>query len=266
VQRTVRDHLDRIVQMPCPPRRIVSLCPSLTETLFDLGAGPAVVGRTRYCVHPAEHVDIVPVVGGVQDVDTDAVTALHPDLVIATKEENLAVDVETIAKSTPVFVVSVHDTASALRAIHDLGDLTGHAHNTRRRIDAIETAFAHLSSGPLGTAVCLVWKSPWTSVGRDTYIHSLMELCGWHNLTADLPGRYPNVTLGTLMALAPEYVLLPSEPHRFSDSDASALAASLPRTRVLCLDGQMLTWYGSRMYFAAAYLRDLTASLRGVAE
>ncbi|MGD8452337.1 MAG: helical backbone metal receptor [Phycisphaerae bacterium] len=261
MEHVCTDHLGRRVVVPQPPRRIVSLCPSLTETLFALGLAGRVVGRTEFCIHPAEQVRDVPTVGGPKTVDVAGVLALEPDLVIAAKEENRPEHVAALADVRPVYVVDVDDIEQSLRAIRDLGTLTGCVPAAESLIEAIRARFASLPrlSGP--RVAYLIWRDPLMTVGRDTYIHSLLERCGLDNVAAALPGRYPAVTLAQLQARRPGHVWLSSEPFPFAQEHADELARHLPESSVRLVDGEMFGWYGSRMLAASDYLRRLLTEL-----
>lgn len=260
MKRTFKDHLERAVEVAFPPRRIVSLCPCLTETLFALGLEERIVGRTAYCVHPAERVAWVPVVGGPKDVDVAVVLELKPDLVIAAKEENRRETIAELAASVPVFVLDVVNWQQGIAAIRTLGELTACDTPAARIANDVATRFAESQRPPGRRVAYLLWKDPYMAAGRNTYINSLLGLCGWHNVCAGAPQRYPEVTVAQLQALAPELVLLSSEPYPFGDDHAAELAARLPRSRVMLVDGQMFGWYGSRMIPAVGYLQHLLAS------
>jgi ABC-type Fe3+-hydroxamate transport system substrate-binding protein len=259
--KTVEDDLCREVTFEFPPRRIVSLCPSLTETLFALGLNAEVVGRTSYCVHPDERVRNVATVGGTQDVDIDRVRALKPDLIIAAKEENSQETVEALAGTLPVYVVDAADFEDALSAIAALGDLTDRTAAAASLADSIRAAFADLRPRTTHRVAYLVWRDPYMAVGADTYICSLLAKCGCANVCAHLTDRYPEVTIEMLRSFNPEWVLLPSEPFPFDDTHVAELAPQVAPARVTCVDGQMFSWYGSRMLVAAEYLKRFAAEL-----
>ena len=256
MHRTVRDDLQRQVTFDFPPRRIVCLCPSLTETLFALDQAEQVVGRTRYCIHPAKHVQSVAVVGGTKDIDIDRVRALKPDLVITEKEENLRQTVESLTASFPVFVYDVTDYQSALRAITNLGALTGRTEHAAALVHDVRQAFAHVRPRRRHRVAYLIWRDPYLAAGGGTYIHALLERCGFENVCADLPGRYPEINVKSLRRLAPTWVFLSSEPLPFDGSHVAELAAQLPAARVIPVDGELFGWYGSRMLAAADYLKQ----------
>lgn len=261
MRKTVRDDLQREVTFESPPRRVVCLCPSLTETLFALGVGESVAGRTKYCIHPAGRVQNVVTAGGTKDVDIEQVRSLRPDLIIAEKEENPEKAVATLAKTFPVFVFDVTDFDSALRAIAKLGELTGCTARAKVLARDIRDAFADLQPRTTHRVAYLIWRKPFMAAGRDTYIHALLQKCGLENVCAPLAGRYPPVTLESLRELGPELVLLPSEPFPFDDSHLAQLAPQIPAARVIRVNGEMFSWYGSRTLAAAEYLRQLISEL-----
>jgi iron complex transport system substrate-binding protein len=262
MRNAVIDDLRHEVTFHFPPRRVVSLCPSLTETLFAVGLDEnTIVGRTTYCIHPAEGVQGVPVVGGTKSVDVERIRALEPDLVIAEKEENPRQVVETLAETLPVFVFDVTDFESALRAISTLGALSGRAAQAEKLVADIRAAFAQLHPRRTQRVAYLVWRNPYMAAGQDTYIHALLERCGFENVCAPLAGRYPVITDEVLRDLAPEWILLSSEPFSFDDAHVAELGAQIPTARAIRVDGEMFGWYGSRMLAAARYLEQLVARL-----
>jgi len=261
MRKTVKDDLGRELTFESPPRRVVSLCPALTETLFALGFGDAVVGRTSYCIRPAEHVRNVATVGGTKDVEIDRVRTLNPDLIIAAKEENPRRTVEALAETFPVYVIDVTDFESALQAITSLGHLTGRTEQARTLIDNVRNAFADLRPRATRRVAYLIWQKPYMAAGGNTYIHALLEKCGCENVCAQLTDRYPEVTIEMLRRFAPQWVLLPSEPFPFDDAHVAELAPQVAPARVRRIDGQMFSWYGSRMLAAAEYLKRFAAEL-----
>lgn len=240
-----------------PYRRIVSLVPSLTELLLDLGA--PVLGRTRYCIHPAEAVAGIPTVGGTKDFDLAKIRGLSPDLVIANLEENVAEPLLALREELPVWTTQVRDLPEALTTIVDLGRLSGCEPGARQLAADIDSAFAGLSGHPPRRALYLIWRRPWMSVGRDTFIHDLIRRCGWINLMAEQT-RYPSLEDADLSLLEPELILLASEPYPFAPKHLPELQALCPKARLALVDGSYFSWYGSRLLPAAAYLLDLSRS------
>jgi ABC-type Fe3+-hydroxamate transport system substrate-binding protein len=251
------------------PTRIVSLVPSLTEALFALGLGDRVVGVTDWCVHPADGVARLPKVGGTKDANVAAIIALAPDLVIANHEENTRRVVEKLeAAGLAVWVTyprSVREGATLLRELAGLGA-------TPERIAAVvvpvEAAVARAEAAQVERrerVFCPIWRDPWMATGRDTYIHSMLELCGGANVFADQGDRrYPIVTLDEIVAAAPEVILLPDEPYAFGPLDARELSRldvpAARNSRIHCIDGTWVSWYGARIRPAVAALRSLLQS------
>jgi ABC-type Fe3+-hydroxamate transport system substrate-binding protein len=251
--------------LPGPPARIISLVPSLTEALFDLGLGERVVGVTDWCVHPVAGVAPLPKLGGTKDPDVTAVLALRPDLVIANHEENTRRTVERLERAgVPVWVTyprTVREGAALLRALAGLG--AGEA-AIRTVVEPVEQAVAKaertLPARPV-RVFCPIWRDPWMSVGADTYAQDLLTLSGCKNVFAERrERRYPIVTLDDVVAAAPEVVLLPDEPYAFGPRDVAelrALAVPAAPDRIHCIDGTWVSWYGARIRPALATLRRL---------
>jgi ABC-type Fe3+-hydroxamate transport system substrate-binding protein len=251
-----------------PPRRIVSLVPSLTEALFALGLGGRVVGVTDWCVHPAEGVAELPRLGGTKNPDLERIVRLAPDLVIANREENTRRVVRALEEAgLAVWVTyprTVREGAQVLAALADLG---ADPEARRRAVDpvlaALREAESRAKSRSRRTRVfCPVWRDPWMAAGGDTYIHDLLELCGGENVFASTGDRrYPKVSLAQVEAAAPEVVLLPDEPYRFSEADAEEIGRlELPAARsgrVHLIDGTLVSWYGPRIESALRVLGPL---------
>jgi ABC-type Fe3+-hydroxamate transport system substrate-binding protein len=261
----VRDDRHRTLEFAAPPRRVVSLVPSLTETLFALGCGDAVVGVTRFCEEPAAHVARVPKVGGTKNPDCAAIAALVPDLVIVNVEENRREDFERLeAMGLRTFVTapaSLRDTVDLLRR---LGEVMGRRQRGDAMADELQAAIAavpeQVSARP--RVFCPIWKNPWMTVAGGTYADDMLATAGGENLfrTAAMP--YPTITLDEVARRAPDVILLPSEPYRFSprdERDLSPLAATpaLRCGRVHFVDGKLLSWYGPRAAVGLRTFADL---------
>lgn len=253
----VHDQTGTAVSVPRNPQRIISLVPSQTELLYTLGLEEAVCGITKFCVHPQHWFRNKTRVGGTKNLNLDTIRSLHPDLIIANKEENLKEQVEALAADYPVWVSDPHDLASALDMIHAVGQLTGKGGEAGQLVKNIQAAFSALAPAyPKRTAVYLIWQEPLMTVGGDTFIHSMLEACGLQNLFA-ASNRYPQLELETLQQLQPEFLLLSSEPYPFKETHLAFFREALPHTRVLLADGEFFSWYGSRLLDAPAYFREL---------
>jgi ABC-type Fe3+-hydroxamate transport system substrate-binding protein len=240
----VRDVRGREHHFDAPPRRAVSLVPSLTETLFDLGAGDAVAGITDFCIFPAGLT--LPRVGGTKNPRVAEIRALEPDVVYMNLEENLRRHAEEIETFAPVFVTEPKNVDDVAALIATLGEIHGRdASALLRGLDA-----ARFTTEPFTFAVP-IWKSPWMWCGGDTYVSALVESVGGHNVLHDRE-RYPALSVEEVLALKPEVVFLPDEPYAFTPDDALALRG--PRV-VGPFPGHLFTWHGTRTILGLHFLR-----------
>jgi ABC-type Fe3+-hydroxamate transport system substrate-binding protein len=263
----VLDARGRELAFDAPPRRIVCLVPSITETLFALGAGDAVVGVTEFCVHPPEARATRAIVGGTKNPGLEEIRALAPDLVIANREENRRRDVERLeASGVRVFVTYARTVREAAAEIRTLGTLAGRSAPADALARECESALARAverAPAQRPRTLALVWRDPWMVVGADTFAHDLLVACGASNPFAGREGRYPRVLDADLVAAAPEVVLLPTEPYAFGERDRAALLAfDIPAARtgrVHVVEGELLSWYGPRIPRALATFSALLA-------
>lgn len=240
--------------------------PSLTETLFALGAGAAVAGVTDFCVHPAEAVASRPKLGGTKNPDVRAIRALGPDLVLANKEENRRRDVEALeAAGVPVFVTYSRTVREAVEEIRALGRICACEPPAEAIASDVELALdaaAGRAAGRTTSTVALIWRDPFMAVGGDTFANDLLVCCGARNpFAGDAARRYPRIHLRELEAAAPEVILLPTEPYAFGERDrVELLALDCPAARngrVHVVEGELLSWYGPRMPRALATVSRL---------
>jgi len=243
--------------------RIVSLVPSQTELLSSLGLDEQIVGITKFCVHPEHVYRNKTRVGGTKEVDLDKVRVLKPDLILANKEENVKDQIEALAKEYTVHVTDVHDLDSALDMIQEVGRLCNRSKEGRQLSEEIRLEFQALVplSAPLRT-LYLIWKDPYMTIGRDTFIHDLLSRCGFLNVFAESE-RYPAFELSEIDA--PEVVLLSSEPYPFKQKHIDELQAVWPEVRFELVDGEYFSWYGSRLMGSAGYFKGLVERLGGIA-
>jgi ABC-type Fe3+-hydroxamate transport system substrate-binding protein len=251
------DQLGRRVAIPFPPRRIISLVPSQTELLYHLGAD--VAGITKFCVHPDEWFRTKPRVGGTKQLHIDKIRALQPDLIIANKEENDPKQVKALMEEFPVWVSDVHNLRDAMEMIRWLGVITGNSPKAVDLVIQIMAGFRALPVLPSVKAAYSIWKDPWMVAGGDTFINEMMKACGLENIFGDKP-RYPVITPDQLLGTDCRLILLSSEPYPFKDKHIAALQIILPQAKVLLVDGEMYSWYGSRLLEAPAYFREIMAT------
>lgn len=261
ILQTVTDNLKRSITYSYPPKRIISLDPAITETLYHLGLSDEVVGRTRFCIHPKDKINQAVNVGGTKDMKIDRIHDLKPDLIIAEKEENTKEMVETLEADYPVYVFEIQTVDDAFHMIEELGVLTD---RTEKAINLKKDILAHFYQLPKATnhrIAYLIWKKPYMAVGRDTYINDMLEKLGFINGFATSENRYPMLTPEDLQAEHLDYLFLSSEPYPFNDKHHEEFLNILPNVTPVNVDGEMF-WYGARMLKAAPYFSKLISSLQ----
>jgi iron complex transport system substrate-binding protein len=252
------DQIGRTVALPARPQRIISLCPSLTETLLHFGLGERIVGRTHFCIHPADTVASILAVGGTKNLKEDRVLALQPDLVICEKEENTREMVEWLESRFPTYVTDVRDIPSAIEMIRCLGTITDCQAEGEALAAEVEAAFAGLPSYAGAPSVLyFIWRKPWMVAGQDTYIDALLQRLGLRNLAASFAGRYPALELEQLAGLSPDFVWLSSEPFPFKEQHIAELRGIFPGAEIRLVDGEMFSWYGCRMLAVPGYVKPM---------
>lgn len=255
------DHLNRAIKVPILPQRIISLCPSITETLYELGLGDRVVGRTRYCIHPADQVCAARIVGGTKQINFEHVAKLAPDLIITEKEENPKELVEELAEKYPVFVANVENVQDALKMIVDIGVLTGTSMTATPLIQQIEKGLEKIVRDQPNKVAYLIWRKPYMVVGSPTYIDSILSVAGWENPFRARAERYPIVSLEELREVNLDYIFLSSEPFPFTEQHFEEFQEILPATKIVLVDGEIFSWYGARMRRLPDYIQQLTKDI-----
>ncbi len=252
-QRAFIDQLGRKLVLNDKPRRIVSLVPSQTELLFDLGMDESVVGITKFCIHPAVWFESKVRVGGTKNVNIERVKALNPDLILANKEENTQEDIALLEEIAPVWISDINSFEDALNMIRSVGELMGCEDSAQKQITEITRAFSNAAIQTRIFALYFIWKDPDYCAGKGTFISSMMEKAGFVNVCESL--RYPEV--GTFDMLQPEYILLSTEPYPFKEKNRDEYMNRYPNAKVIVVDGEMFSWYGSRMRLSATYFKQL---------
>lgn len=226
------------------PRRIISLVPSISELICDLGKEDCLVGCTSYCVHPTTLSDITKV-GGTKKVDIALLRSLSPDLIIANKEENTKSDILKIQEEFKVWVSDVKTHEDAMEMTMNLSFLLGKSDVGKIICQQTSKCLEIFSSNEMQRTLYLIWRKPYMSVGGDTYIHDIMEWCGYQNVCGDKK-RYPKLSIQDIEALSPEIILLSSEPFPFKAKHIYELQKISPNSEVYLADGEFFSWYGSR--------------------
>ena len=262
-----KDQTGRSITLNKTPQRIISLVPSQTELLYDLGLQDEVIGITKFCIHPAEWFHNKTRVGGTKQVKIGMVHQLLPDLIIANKEENVKEQIEELEKHYPVWISDVLNLQDAASMISDLGEITGKEKEASEITQKIKKNFSRLqtsiqaAAGTKFRSCYLIWRNPYMTIGGDTFINAMMEAAGFENIFKDRT-RYPEISIEELQMKNPECILLSSEPFPFKQKHIDELQPQLPGVRIMLADGQMFSWYGSRLIKAPAYFQNLQRSIQ----
>jgi len=258
--KTFTDQTGKVITIPESPQRIVSLVPSQTELLADLGLDETVLGITKFCVHPDGWFRTKTRIGGTKKLNLDVIRSLHPDLIIANKEENEKSQVEILAQEFPVWTSDISTLSGAREMINAIGELTNRRQQAKELIRKIDIEFEDLTSFhhyslPVRAAY-LIWNKPFMTAGGDTFISSMMDCAGFKNVFEDLK-RYPEVTAAMILERHPEVIILSSEPYPFKEKHLEEFSRTFEGSSVVLADGEMFSWYGSRLQHAPAYFRKL---------
>lgn len=255
----VKDQLGRTVCLEHAPKRIVSVVPSQTELLCDLGLEQEVVGITKFCVHPPHWRKEKQVIGGTKNLRLQAIDELKPDLIIANKEENTKDDIAALERQFPVWISDVLDLPSALKMIEGVGEVCGVDEKSKALTEQVAAALDQIHQHPLPPkrVLYLIWKNPYMAAGPNTFIHNMLSLCGLENALTDPTLRYPELSIQAIQSLDPDLILLSSEPFPFKGKHTVATQQDFPNTQLLEVDGEIFSWYGSRLLKAPAYIQQL---------
>ena len=244
------------------PRRIISLVPSQTELLFDLGLENEVVGITKFCVHPDEWFRTKTKVGGTKQLNMDIIHQLQPDLIIANKEENVKEQIEELQKYYPVWISDVRNLHDAYQMIKQAGKIINKEQQANEMVLRIKENFEGLPTNDSRLpTVYLIWQKPYMTIGGDTFIHAMMEAAGFENLFKR-ETRYPEVTISELKTRNPKLLFLSSEPYPFKQKHIDELQPLLPETKIILVDGEMFSWYGSRLQYAPGCFKKLYEDIK----
>lgn len=255
------DQIGNKIELEGVPKKIISLVPSQTELLYDLGLGDAVIGITKFCVHPTEWFKTKTRIGGTKTVTIAKVAELEPDLIIANKEENVKEQVEALQKIAPVWVSDITNLENSHEMIQQIGCLTDKEEIANGIINQIKDGFKKIDATSYLKRVCyLIWRKPYMTVGGDTFINDMLIHCGCKNIF-EKEKRYPQITTAQLQSLHPEIVFLSSEPYPFKEKHIKELETFLPDTKIILVDGEMFSWYGSRLKKSSVYFNDLLGNL-----
>ena len=250
------------------PKRIISLVPSQTETLFDLDLENSLVGITKFCVHPFHLKKAKTIVGGTKTVNFDKIKALYPDIIVCNKEENTKEMVQTLSQICPVWVTDIISIESNTKMILDFGKLFNVEKLSKSIVDVIDIKMLKINILPINTKLknvaCIIWKNPWMAVGHTTYINEMLKINGFQSSFDNLDlfeSRYPEFDFESLKNLNLDYIFLSSEPYPFKQIDVEEIQ-NLTGIKTFLVDGEMFSWHGSRLGKALDYFNDLATKIR----
>lgn len=253
------DHLQHTIELQSPPQHIVSLVPSQSELLWDLGLKDRLAGITKFCIHPKELFESIPRVGGTKTLNIDKIRALKPDLIIGNKEENERAQIETLQQEFKVWMSDIYNLEDALNTIMAIGELTDTKAKADRIAAEIRASFRELPFLE-ESVLYLIWK-PYMAAGKGTFIGSMLEAIGLKNVITAEDSRYPQLDVEEIRKLNPRLIFLSSEPFPFKQTHADELQQVLPHAKVVLVDGELFSWYGSRLRMSVAYFHELLKQL-----
>lgn len=254
----VIDQIGHEVELIGVPQKIISVVPSQTELLFDLGLDEEVRGITKFCIHPNNWYKSKERVGGTKTLNIEKIKELQPDLIIANKEENTKEQIEQLQKLFPVWTSNISNLTEGLEMILEVGKITGKQTKAEQLTQQIKKEFKKLESiNHKKSCLYLIWRNPYMSVGKSTFINDVIQRAGFLNVLAHFDENYPIISEHELKELNPDYVLLSSEPYPFKEKHVKEINDLLPKTKVVLVDGEMFSWYGSRLTKSANYIVDL---------
>ena len=252
------DQCGREIKINDNPKRIVSLVPSQTELLFDLGLSEEVVGITKFCIHPHSWYRAKQRIGGTKSIDFDKVKALNPDLIIANKEENSKEEIEELSKHFPVWISDIISFDDALEMIQQIGIICNRKEKAEEINHRIKLQFSNLKVlKKKTTCFYLIWQKPYMLAGANTFINTLLSICGFENLAVNKEERYPEITAKEIFKTKAEYILLSSEPYPFKEKHLEEFNIKFPQSKTLLVNAELFSWYGSRLISAPKYLNKL---------
>lgn len=257
----ILDQMGRTVVLGDVPKRIVSLVPSQSEYLWELGLENELKGITKFCIHPEVMFKTINKVGGTKTPDMEKIRALKPDLIIGNKEENDKESIAQLEREFPVWMSDIVQLSEAIQMMEQVALLTGRTKQSEPILSEVQASLAGSKNLFKKQRVAyFIWNAPLLLAGKGSFINSLLEHCGFENVAGDME-RYPEVSVEQLRQLDPKFCLLSSEPFPFKAEHAARLEVEIPGTTAVFVDGEIFSWYGSRLRFLNAYLNQLKANL-----
>jgi len=239
--------------------KVVSLVPSITEALFDLGLTEnEVVGRTKFCIHPEDRVKNVAVIGGTKNINIDKIKALQPDLILANKEENIKEQVESLMQDFKVMVTNVENIEDNYYLLKNLGLLFKKEEKAQLFNLKIYDILNQIKINSTIKVAYLIWKNPYMTIGSDTFIHKILSEIGFENIFQNRT-RYPEITTEDLADA--EIIMLSSEPFPFQEKHVGELKEFYPDKKIMIVDGEAFSWYGTHIAKCENYFKELITDI-----
>lgn len=250
----INDQLGRPLTFSQVPQSIVSLVPSITELLIDMGLAGSIIGRTKFCIYPEKECNSIHRIGGTKNPHVEEIIRLNPAIVFANKEENLKEHIDLISEHTNCYVSNIQTIEDALKMINDIGyifDKKTQSEHLVAEINEARKQFQHKNE----KVIYLIWNKPFMSIGHDTYISSFLKAIGYENTLPKETLRYPTLSLEEIKQLAPDKLLLSDEPFPFKEKHKEELQLLLPGIKVELINGSYCSWYGSRILTALKHFK-----------
>jgi ABC-type Fe3+-hydroxamate transport system substrate-binding protein len=239
----VVDQMGRELHLKNIPKRVISLVPSITEYLIDIGV--EVVGRTKFCIYPKESVSTIQVIGGTKNFRFEVIDSLEPDLIIGNKEENFEKGINQLSDKFPVWMSDISTLKDSFDMMTRLGEIFDQQKEANHQILEVSKHLLKFKNSKTGNALYLIWADPWMAVGRETFIDDMLGYIGFQNIVKE--ARYPVLDESQIVKINPEVVLLSSEPFPFKEKHKVLLQSLLPKAEIMDVDGEAYSWYGSRL-------------------
>lgn len=254
------DQIGHAFFLESKPKKIISVVPSQTELLFDLGLGENIVGITKFCIHPKERTSTKTKIGGTKNLDIEKIRDLQPDIIFANKEENTKEQIEILSQEFNVWTSDISHFETAIQMILMIGDVTGKSYEAEDLSKRIKLLFDSLPLSVNKTCIYLIWNKPIMTIGGDTFINDMLCRAGYLNLTENKK-RYPTISEANILELKPDVLFLSSEPYPYSDEHLHYYKTILHNTQIILVDGELFSWYGSRMLHAPLYFSELRRTI-----
>ena len=252
-----KDQLNNIIQLKDRPLRIISIVPSQSEFLWDIGLREELIGITKFCVHPSIMHQSIVRVGGTKNLDLEKIRQLKPDLIIGNKEENDQLQIEALQKEFNVWMSDIYSFEDAFDMMQKLGEVINKEAEAKLILDQLKQSLSRIKKiFNKQKVVYFIWNKPYMCAAKNTFIDSVLNYVGLENALKHIE-RYPEIDANSLKSLKPDLCFLSSEPFPFKESHVAELQKILPHSKILIVDGEMFSWYGSRLLYLESYMKNL---------